>query len=81
MKLVPDMYDQAILVAADVEDDAVISYERCRSVELSDIARPRPHGLLDFSETRTERLLCVAVNCPESRKSLASNDSHAVAGM
>src|SRR5512140_1696147 len=70
-------HDQAVLVAGDVEDDAVPAQDAGAAVLCLDGMRRVPAGGLDFPEPGLEWLLRVRVRLPELPQCPSRNDPHA----
>lgn len=68
--------DQTVVVAADVEDDAVPGDEVRGAVPRANLCRTIPRSGLDLMEPRAQRLFRIAVALPESDQGGAADDSH-----
>lgn len=76
-KSVGDVSDQAVFVAADIEDGAIIANEvNCIAEVVLDIRRSLPIGLGYARMPRSKWGLCIGISLPELAQRSPSNDLH-----
>ena len=74
--LVVDGDHEAILVAADVEHQAVLTNDARRRVQALNIGRRLPVGVQNVVIPSPQRLLCIGILFPEFPERAAGDDSH-----
>lgn len=76
----PIGYDdhESVVIALDVENDAIIPDQAGIAVSIFDVGRSTPIGLFDVMIPRPKRLLGIGVLLPEVTQGLQGDDPHRV---
>lgn len=74
--LIGDCHHEAVVIAFDVEDDAIVRHETGRRIVIPDVLRRTPLSVLRLVVPGFERLLRCRVLGPESLKYRLCQDSH-----
>jgi hypothetical protein len=67
-------HDEAVLVPADIEDDAVVRDKVSGPVTSADVGWAHPGCALDLLMPRLQRLFCIGVVLPKSLKCCSVED-------
>lgn len=74
--VVVNLHDQPVVIASNVEDDAIVLQKRGIRIPCPNICRRLPGGALGVVILRVERIFCIGIPLPEFAQRAPGNDSH-----